>query len=42
MWTIFYSIVVIASITEAIPRTDVTVSGLSSGGAMTAQFHLVF
>ncbi len=42
MWTIFYPIVLIASITEAIPRTDVTVSGLSSGGAMTAQLHLVF
>lgn len=42
MWTIFYSIALIISITEAIPRTDVTVSGLSSGGAMTAQLHLVF
>jgi len=42
MWTIFNTIVLIASITEAIPRTDVTVSGLSSGGAMTAQLHLVF
>ncbi|CAF0887424.1 unnamed protein product [Rotaria sordida] len=42
MWTIFYTIALIASITEAIPRTDVTVSGLSSGGAMTAQLHLVF
>lgn len=42
MWTIFYTIVFIISITEAIPRTDVTVSGISSGGAMTAQLHLVF
>lgn len=42
MWSIFYTIVLIATITEAIPRTDVTVSGLSSGGAMTAQLHLVF
>jgi hypothetical protein len=42
MLTIFYTIVFIASITEGIPRTDVTVSGLSSGGAMTAQLHLVF
>ncbi|CAF1453438.1 unnamed protein product [Adineta steineri] len=42
MWTIFYTILLIVSITEAKPRTDVTVSGLSSGGAMTAQLHLVY
>jgi predicted esterase len=42
MWPTFSIIILIASITEAIPRTDVTVSGLSSGGAMTAQLHLVF
>jgi hypothetical protein len=43
MWTVFYTLVVIASITEAKPpRTDVTVSGISSGGAMAAQFHLAF
>lgn len=42
MWTSFYIIVFIISITEALPRTDVTVSGLSSGAAMTAQLHLVF
>ncbi|CAF1122772.1 unnamed protein product [Rotaria magnacalcarata] len=42
MWAIFYTIVLTVSITEAIPRTDVTVSGLSSGAAMTAQLHLAF
>lgn len=42
MCAILYSILFLASVSEAIPRTDVTVSGLSSGGGMTAQLHLVF
>ncbi|UJR19760.1 hypothetical protein I4U23_022894 [Adineta vaga] len=42
MWSKFYFIFLISSLIEAVPRTDVTVSGLSSGAAMTAQLHLVF
>jgi poly(3-hydroxybutyrate) depolymerase len=43
MWTILCAIFLIASITEAKPpRTGVTVSGISSGGAMAAQLHLAF
>lgn len=43
MWTIACALVVIASMVEAKPpRTNLTVSGLSSGGAMAAQFHLAF
>jgi poly(3-hydroxybutyrate) depolymerase len=43
MWTIFCTIVLIASIVEAKPpRTDVTVSGISAGGSMASQLHLAF
>jgi poly(3-hydroxybutyrate) depolymerase len=43
MQKVFFILVAIASIIEAKPpRTDVTVSGISSGGAMAAQFHLAF
>jgi poly(3-hydroxybutyrate) depolymerase len=43
MWTTFCTIVLVASIIEGKPpRTDVTVSGISSGGAMAAQLHLAF
>ena len=43
MWGIFCALALLASIIEARPpRTNLTVSGLSSGGAMAAQFHLAF
>ena len=42
MWTVLYFLVLIFVKIYALPRTDVTVSGLSSGGAMTAQLHLVY
>jgi predicted esterase len=43
MWTILCVAVLIASLTEAKPpRTNVTVSGLSSGAAMAAQLHLAY
>jgi poly(3-hydroxybutyrate) depolymerase len=43
MWTILCVTVLIASLAEAKPpRTDVTVSGLSSGAAMAAQLHLAY
>jgi poly(3-hydroxybutyrate) depolymerase len=43
MWTILCVTVLIASLVEAKPpRTDVTVSGLSSGAAMAAQLHLAY
>jgi poly(3-hydroxybutyrate) depolymerase len=43
MWTILCVAVLIASLAEAKPpRTDVTVSGLSSGAAMAAQLHLAY
>ncbi|CAF1256803.1 unnamed protein product [Adineta ricciae] len=42
MWTIFFTIILFGSRIEGVPRTDVTVSGLSSGAAMTAQLHLVY
>jgi len=38
----FYFFVLIFRVINCRPRTDVTVSGLSSGGAMTAQLHLVY
>jgi len=42
MWAILSAILLIASLTEAKLRTDVTVSGLSSGGAFAAQLHLAY
>lgn len=43
MWSIVGAIVLLASVIEGKPpRTDVTVSGLSSGGAMAAQLHLAY
>lgn len=43
MWKLFGAVVLIASIVEAKPpRTDVTVSGLSSGAAMAVQLHSAF
>jgi hypothetical protein len=43
MWTIVCALVLLASMVEAKPpRTNLTVSGLSSGGAMATQFHLAF
>jgi poly(3-hydroxybutyrate) depolymerase len=43
MWTTFCVIILIVTTIEAKPpRTDVTVSGLSSGGAMAAQLHLAY
>lgn len=42
MWKVVCFFVLIFVKIEALPRTDVTVSGLSSGGAMTAQLHLVY
>ena len=43
MWTITCALILLASIVEAKPpRTNLTVSGLSSGGAMATQFHLAF
>jgi poly(3-hydroxybutyrate) depolymerase len=42
MWTVFCAVLLVASIVEAVPRTDVTVSGISAGGSMAAQLHLAF
>ncbi|UJR25697.1 hypothetical protein I4U23_007048 [Adineta vaga] len=42
MWTIFCAALLIASMAEAKPRTDVTVSGISAGGSMASQLHLAF
>ncbi|CAF1418264.1 unnamed protein product, partial [Adineta ricciae] len=42
MWTGICTIVLIASIVQAKPRTDVTVSGISAGGSMATQLHLAF
>ncbi|CAF1012775.1 unnamed protein product, partial [Adineta steineri] len=39
----FCTIVFLASIIEGkVPRTDVTVSGISAGGSMAAQLHIAF
>jgi len=46
MWTICTSVlvflIVVSSAIASVPRTDVTVSGISSGGAMATQLHLAF
>lgn len=43
MFSIVCIVALLASIAEAKgPRTDITVSGISSGGAMAAQLHLAY
>ena len=43
MWTIISTLALLTPLIDAkLPRTDVTVSGISAGGSMAAQLHLAF